>query len=226
MSNTTGAKILVGGLSNAGKTTLLTKLNQDTSGVISYDGKPFPLKMWNVTVTEYEFTNISDIIDATNYLCEQVLEKTGKKIETIAFDSMSRIFTKIEANCTEQYNGFDVWKNVNIQIELFNTFINDILRSGINVILISHVFYDESSKKYMEVTKGSFGKTGGYLSTVDYSVYIELKGNERIVHHKNHNMARTLIDKLPEKQKANDFNLQEYIDIVKEINNQVQEWSL
>ena len=56
-----------------------------------------------------------------------------------------------------------------------------IIDSDINVVIIAHAVYDAESGSYTETCKGNFARTGGYLSTVDYAIYIELKGNKRIV---------------------------------------------
>ena len=51
--------------------------------------------------------------------------------------------------------------------------------------------------------------------TLKETIFIELKGTKRIIHHKTHKMlSRSLIDSLPESQPIDEFNLQEYINLV------------
>lgn len=55
----------------------------------------------------------------------------------------------------------------------------------------------------------------GMISEVESAVSIELKGSKRVIHHKNHKMlSRSLIESLPESQPIEDFNLQQYVDLV------------
>ena len=55
----------------------------------------------------------------------------------------------------------------------------------------------------------------GAISEVESAIFIELKGTKRIIHHKTHKMlSRSLIDSLPESQPIDEFNLQEYINLV------------
>ena len=102
-----------------------------------------------------------------------------------------------------------------------------IIDSDINVIIIAHAVYDAESGSYTETCKGNFAKTGGYLSTVDYAIYIELKGNKRIVNHRGKALSRCLLDDIPDNQNVESFDLQSYINSINSVSNEVTEkWSI
>ena len=175
----TGAKILIAGLPNTGKTTLLKSLKN--AFVISRDGKPFSLPMPHVNVPEY--TKIDDLLDLVQDKLTAYEEKFKSLPDTICFDSVSRIFTDIEASCSKRFHGYDVWSNVNKEINTFLDALNSMQESGFNLVLIAHAVWDVDAKKFIETCKGSFAKTGGFLSTVDYAINIdivvfELGGND------------------------------------------------
>lgn len=217
------AKILITGLSNTGKTTLLRTLKNVL--VISRDGKPFSLELPHVNVPDYE--NIDELLTLVAEKMNSYKVKFKEYPDTIVFDSVSTIFTDIETNCEIKFKGFDIWKNVNKEIMEFLSAINQIQENNINIILITHVKKDESSGGYVETSKGSFGQKGGFLSTVDYAINIDMKGNKRIVTHRGTNVSRTLIEDMPDKQDANDFNLQEYVEKIKARSDVVTEkWSI
>lgn len=57
--------------------------------------------------------------------------------------------------------------------------------------------------------------TMGAISEVENALFLELKANKRIVHHKTPKMlSRTLIDDIPESQSREEFNLQSYLDVL------------
>lgn len=217
------AKILITGVANAGKTSLLKSLTNCL--VFARDGKPFSLPLPHVNVEEY--TSMDELLDLVQAKLDAYNEKLGSYPDTIVFDSVSRIFTDIEVYCGKKFNGFEVWKNVNSEITKFLEAITSLQENGFNVVLIAHCTWDADAKKYIETCKGSFAKIGGFLSTVDYAINIDVVGSKRVVTHRGTNLSRTLIEDLPDKQPANEFNLQEYLDKVKAIATEVSEkWSI
>jgi len=218
----TGAKILIAGLPNTGKTTLLKSLKN--AFVISRDGKPFSLPMPHVNVPEYQ--KIDDLLDLVQDKLTAYEEKFKSLPDTICFDSVSRIFTDIEASCSKRFHGYDVWSNVNKEINTFLDALNSMQESGFNLVLIAHAVWDVDAKKFIETCKGSFAKTGGFLSTVDYAINIDIVGNKRIVTHRGTNLSRTLISDMPDKESADNFNLQTYLDKIKESTQVAEKWSI
>ena len=216
------AKLLITGLANTGKTSMLKSLENVL--VFSRDGKPFPLELHHTNVPDYK--NIDELLDLVQEKLEVYNDKMGKYPDTIVFDSVSRIFTDIETNCQNRFTGYDVWTNTNIQINRFVAAVNELMEVGYNVVLIAHAVFDVDAKKFIETCKGSFAKIGGFLSTVDYAMNIDIVGNKHILRHKGNSLSRTLLD-MPEKEEANNFNLQNYLDKIKEKSNVVTEkWSI
>ena len=217
------AKILITGLSNAGKTHLLKTLKDVL--VFSRDGKPFSLEIPHVNVPDYN--TIDELLDLVQEKIESYKDKVGDYPKTLAFDSVSRIFTDIETISQNKFKGFDVWSNINMEVNKFVAAINDMQAADYNIVLIAHAVFDPDAKKFIETCKGSFAKTGGFLSTVDYAVNIDIVGNKRIVTHKGMHLSRTLLDDIPDKQNADEFSLQEYLEKVEKKSKTVSEkWSI
>lgn len=217
------AKILITGMPNTGKTTLLKPLKNAL--VMARDGKPFSLELPHVNVTE--FKNIDDFLNLLDEKLETYNQKMGAYPDTIVFDSVSRLFTDIETSCGKRFNGFDVWSNVNKEINKFLEAVNTLQENGFNIVLIAHAVWDEKAGKFIETCKGSFAKIGGFLSTVDYALNIDIVGSKRIITHRGTNLSRSLLDDVPDKESANDFNLQTYIDKIRAKAGVVSEkWSI
>ena len=217
------SRILITGLANSGKTSLLKSLKDVL--VVSRDGKPFSLPLPHYNVTDY--TSMDDMLAELSSKLEAYKQKMGKEPKTIAFDSVSRIFTDIETYCSRKFRGFDVWSNVNKEINAFVDAINEIEAAGYNIVLVAHCVWDEKAGKYIETAKGSFAKTGGFLSVTDYAVNINVVGKKHIVTLRGSNLSRTLLEDMPEQQDSSEFNLQNYLDKISNQSNQVTEkWSI
>lgn len=217
------AKVLITGMPNTGKTTLLKTLKNVL--VFARDGKPFSLELPHVNVTEY--TNMNNFLSLVSDKLEAYNKKFGAYPETIVFDSVSRIFTDVETSCSKRFNGYEVWANVNKEIQAFLEAINSMQEGGFNIVLIAHAVWDENAKKYIETCKGSFAKIGGFLSTTDYALNIDIVGSKRIITHRGNSLSRTLLEGIPDKEDSNSFNLQEYIDKIKTKSDIVNEkWSI
>ncbi len=219
------AKLLITGLANTGKTSLLKPLKNAL--VFSRDGKPFSLELPHANVPDY--SKIDELLDLIQVKLDAYKTKMKGYPETLVFDSVSRIFTDIETNCMNKFKGYDVWSNVNMEVNKFVAATNELMGEGcnFNIVLIAHAVFDIDAKKFIETCKGSFAKTGGFLSTVDYAVNIDIVGNKRIVTHRGMHLSRTLLEDMPEKEDANTFNLQTYLDKIKTKSEVVQEkWSI
>lgn len=203
-------KLLISAEANSGKTTL-TK-NLENSLVISHDGKRYPFPVPHVLIPTFE--SIQELINITVEKIEAYKEKFGAYPDTVVFDSVSKVFDTIHANCNEKYKGFVIYSELDKEVVAFTSFIeNSLIASGMNVILISHALYDSDTAKYNLVGKGSFAKRGGFLAEVDEALFIEVKSNKRIIHFRSAKLpARSLQEDLPESISVEDFNLQEHIN--------------
>lgn len=203
-------KLLISAEANSGKTTL-TK-NLENSLVISHDGKRYPFPVPHVLIPTFE--SIQELVNTTVEKIEAYKEKFGAYPDTVVFDSVSKVFDTIHANCNEKYKGFVIYSELDKEVVAFTSFIeNSLIASGMNVILISHALYDSDTAKYNLVGKGSFAKRGGFLAEVDEALFIEVKSNKRIIHFRSAKLpARSLQEDLPESISVEDFNLQEHIN--------------
>lgn len=217
------AKLLISAPSNSGKTTLLKDLTDAL--VISIDGKSFPYPIPHVNVDGF-----SNIAEFTALITEKVMAyktKMRKMPATIAIDSVSRVFEIMANNCNIKYNGFTIYTELNKEIALFTAYLESVVKTGTNLVIVSHSIYDESTARYKLVDQGSFSKAGGFLSVVDQAVAIELKGSKRILHHRSAKMAsRTTLADLPDSMPVEDYNLQEHIDMLVKVKDDVAEFIL
>jgi len=203
-------KQLISGLSGAGKTSLTRNL--ENSLVIYHDGKSYPYPTPHTTVNTFE--DVDSFIDTISEKVEAYHEKFKEYPSTIVFDSVSKIFDTISDNCNRKYNNFDIYTNLNREINKFTSFIQDsLIASDMNVILVSHAVYDPETSRYNLVASGSFAKRGGFYAEVDEAIFIEQKSNKRTIHFRSGKFpARTLEESLPDTIDVNDFNLQDHIN--------------
>jgi hypothetical protein len=220
MSN---SKLLIGGITNSGKTSVLQTLEDVL--VIARDGKQYPFPQAHVNVPD--FTDIDQLINLVYEKVEAYEEKMGKQPKTIAIDSISKILLDIEGYVLEQVKSFPYGK-VNTEIKKFVDFIERDMCPTFNVVLVSHALFNEDTNGYNLVNAGgSYGKKGGMLSEVDEAIFVEVKGKSRVVHYRNAKMAaRTTIAELPDSISLDDFNLQTHLDLLQTRKNAAEKWSL
>lgn len=229
------AKILISGLANTGKTSLLRDLTD--AYVISRDGKRFSLPIPHTNFTDfmgmdamingYEDEEDGTHVDGINDKIMAYHAKTGSYPKTVVWDSVSKILQDIIDYSTLHFTNFDIHTNINKEIALLTQYIEEhLVASGMNVILLSHAMYDDKSGNYIMVGQGKFAQKGGFLAETDHAVFVELKGKKRIVHHKNPKLAsRSLLETLPDTQPVadihaeitdEDYSLQRHIDAINE----------
>lgn len=220
MSN---VKMLVSGITNSGKTSLLQSLEKVL--VIARDGKQYPFPQAHVNVPD--FTSVDQLIDLIVEKVDAYGEKVGEPPETIAVDSISKILLDIEGYVLDQVKSYPYGK-VNTEIKKFVDFIERDMAEAFNVVLVSHALYNEDTNGYNLVNAGgSYGKKGGMLSEVDEAVFLEVKGKKRIIHYRNSKMAaRTVVSELPDDCPLEEFNLQKHIELLAGKKNKAAEWSL
>lgn len=245
------AKILINGPAGVGKTSLVKNLNK--AFVVSRDGKAFPFKMPHMLIRE--FYDMSTVIlggnikdeDGTEIYIEGVMdklekyhEKNGEYPETVVIDSVSKLIQDAIDYANLHFENFDVHSNINKQVAVLTTFIQETLvANGVNVVLINHVM-DNEKKGYIPIGQGKFKDKGGFYSEVDESILVEESaGVVSVKFRGSNNQARTLLEDMPEKmyvanfvdpsksKKLKDgesyFDLQEYIDKINAHSSQVTE---
>jgi len=216
-------KLLISGLPNIGKTTVLQSLEDVL--VIARDGKKYPFPQPHVNVPDFE--SADELIEIITNKINSYEEKFGKMPETIVIDSLSKILLDIEGNILAKVKSFP-YGVINTEIKLIVDFIERDLADAFNIVLVSHAIYDEDTVGYKLVNAGgSWGKKGGILSEVDQACFIELKGKKRVLHYRNPKLAaRTTIDSLPDSEDLSEFNLQKHINMLMETQESTAEWSL
>lgn len=216
-------KLLVSSLPAIGKTTLLQSLTDVL--VVARDGKQYPFPQAHVNVPDFD--SIDQLIDLIVEKVEVYEDKIGQMPETIAIDSASKILLDIEGYVLEQVKSYPYGK-VNTEIKKFVDFIERDMVPNFNVVIVSHALYNEDVSGYSLVNAGgSFGKKGGILSEVDEAIFLELKGKKRNIHYRNSRMcARTTCAELPDFESADEFSLQEHIELLKSKHGEAKEWSL
>ena len=217
------AKILISGLSNTGKTSLLQSLTDVL--IMANDGKkyPFPQPHRNiaqVTTAEDFITSIEDGLDAYE-------AKIGSMPKTIVIDSISKVLQDIENHYVATITSFpygQIGKDIN---HLMNYIENELVKNGCNVIFVSHAIKDGDGQFSLVTAGGASGKRGGVIAEVDNAIYVDVKGKKRIVWHKNPKLlSRSLDSSLPEFENVEDFNLQAYLDRLLANEVTTDEWSL
>lgn len=217
-------KLLIAGQSNSGKTTLLKSLTD--AYVLSHDGKrfPFPIPHTNVPT----FDSVTELTNLMTAKIQAYQDSKGTLPSTVVIDTVSKIFDTIYDNCNKKFTGFKIYSELDLELKQFTDYIENILvANGMNVIILSHAIYDADSASYNLVGKGSFQKRGGYIAEVDFSSFLELKNNKRYIHHRSTKFpARTLLEDAPDSQLVDEFNLQDYINQIANINSEVETFEL
>ena len=208
-----GVKLLISGLPNVGKSTLIKDLNAEDTLLISRDGKKSPLKLPKKTIED--FLNADDLITQITEGITSYIAKFDKNPGTIVIDSISKIFLDIEVKTLATVKSFP-YGVINTEISKIMDFLEHQIAPMCNLVMISHAQLNSDTNAYDLVNAGgSWGKKGGAISEVENAIFIELKGSKRIIHFKTHKMlSRSLIDSLPESMPSDEFNLQQYIDLV------------
>lgn len=157
-----GVKLLISGLPNTGKSTLIKDLDPKQALLISRDGKKSPLKIPKVTIEE--FSDVDDLINQTTDGIGRYIEKTGTNPKTIVIDSISKIFLDIESRILAKIKSFP-YGQINIEIAKFMEFLEHTIAPNCNLIMISHSQLNTETNAYELVNAGgSWGKKGEQLT--------------------------------------------------------------
>ena len=202
-------KLLLSGLPNSGKTTLLQTLNNVL--VFARDGKKYPFPQPHVNVENFD--SITEVLEMFEDKINAYKGAYGKYPETIVIDSISKLLLDIEGNIVARVKSFP-YGVINTEIKMLMDFIESNLADNFNVILVSHAMHDKDTDTFNLVNAGgAWGKKGGVLSEVDQAIFVEIKGKKRVVHLRNPAMAaRTTMADMPDKVAGEDFSLQDHLD--------------
>lgn len=216
-------KMLISGITNSGKTSLLQSLTDVL--VIARDGKKYPFPQAHVNVPD--FTNVDFLIDLIVEKVETYEQKHGGMPKTLVIDSISKILLDIEGYVLDQVKSFPYGK-VNTEIKKFVDFVERDMAPEFNVILVSHALFNEDTAGYNLVNAGgSYGKKGGMLSEVDEAIFLEVRAKKRVIHYRNSKMAaRTVVSDLPDSVSLEEFDLQKHIEMLQTKRSKAEEWSL
>ena len=122
----------------------------------------------------------------------------------------------------------NIWSNLSKDILAINAFFEEeLVPAGINVVITAHTQYDPDTAKYKINSPGSFGKNGSWLSVVDEAVFIEEKGNKRILHYRTMKFpCRTRNEDLPEHIELKDFSINDHIQLLEDSITESEEFRL
>jgi len=222
METKEGIKLLVTGQENSGKTSLISSIKDGL--VMSTDNKAFRGKVPHFRYTIYN--GLEDLIDTIGIKIEAYEAKFKKLPETFVIDSVTHLQNAIIKYNNDKYTGFNIWSAINKDILALNSFIEDeLIPSGINVVITAHTIYDTDNAKFKIDSPGNFGKTGGFMSIVDEAIYLETKGNKRILHYSTMKFpCRTLQENLPESINVNDFDINKHIKLLESSVQESEDW--
>lgn len=237
-------RLLISGKANTGKTYLLKNLPADDSFVVAIDEKDFPFPIPHTNI--YGFDDMESFFngqvvqnsDGTTTVYEGVYDKLekfqtkyGKLPSILVIDSVSRVFLTAYDNLNEKFanDNFKLYAALDREIKVLRKHLIEFQNNGINTVIISHALYDEKTGVYSMVDKGSFGKAGGFLGTVDHAVFVEVKGNKRTIHHRNPSFAsRTTLseDVLPDKMPVDEYDLAGHIELINSTQTEIADYTL
>lgn len=235
------AKLVISGKENIGKTTLIKSLPPEETFVLAVDEKPFQLAYPHANF--FSFKDIDGFVngwddtheDGTKTHNEGVThkiakfqEKMGKLPKYVVIDTVSRVFMYAYDNLNDLFpnDNFKLYAALDREIKKFRKLLTDMQEAGMNVIMISHAEMDEKTAKYKLTGTGKFSKNGGFISTVDEAAFIDLKAKTRTVYLRGHELARTLLEDLPDSLPSEEYSLKSHIDMLISKADSVKEFRL
>ena len=218
MANNESIKLLINGVSGAGKTELLRSLGAETF-VVSRDSKKFALPIPYMLVdTYYDMDtllyggNVKDeegndvYIQGITDKLEIYIEKHGKMPENVVIDTVSQItMDVIEAAAPIPTAWGEQGAFITKEMAKLTRFIHEYLElNGITVILLNHIIPEKEdgkfTGKYSQFGQGKFLNKGGFYSTTNEAITIVVEGKNRVVYTNDiEKFARTMLTDVPEK---------------------------
>ena len=196
----------------SGKSTITSKLRN--SFVFNFDAKEYGFKVPHSNIKDYN--GMSGIIAQMTEKIKSYKEKTGKLPETIVIDTVTQMYSAMQSYNSEpgKFKGYAI-HTANTKDTLdFNDFIEkQLIPNGMNVVIVAHTKYDESTGRFIIPASGAFKDGGSWTSVVNDSIYIEQKNGKLVVHLDNLKYpCRTTLTDLPESMPIEEYNLQEHLD--------------
>lgn len=218
-----GIKLGIVAMEASGKTTLVSQL-QDAL-IVSTDNKAFRGKVAHFRYSTYE--GLEAFVGTIGEKLEAYNEKFGKYPRTLVIDSVTHLANNMEKWANEKFTGFNIWSALGKDTLAFNAFLEEeIIPAGINVVFTAHTQYDPDTAKYKIASPGQFGKNGSWLSVTDNAIFIEVKANKRIVHHKTMKFpCRSILD-IEEFIDMDNYDINAHIKQLEDNSVESEEWSL
>lgn len=210
---TNGIKLGVIATENSGKTTLISQVKDAL--IMSTDNKAFRGKVAHFRYNYYN--GLDDFIKVTEEKMEAYQKKYGDLPKTFVVDSVTHLQSNMEKWANDKFTGFNIWSNLGKDILAINDFLEELIDNGINVVITAHTQYDADTQRYKISSPGQFGKNGSWLSVLDESLFIEIKGNKRVLHYKTMKFpCRTLQADLPDSIDLNTFDINAHIKLLED----------
>lgn len=218
-----GSKLVVIAKEATGKTTLISELEEAL--VVSTDNKAFSGRVAHFRYSEYG--GLQPLVDTIVAKVGAYQAKFGKLPKTIVVDSVTHLANNMERWASDKFTGFTVYANLGKDILSFNHFLEtQIIPAGMNVVLTSHCQLNSDTGRYEIAAPGQFGKNGSWLSVTDNSIFIEIKGNKRIVHTNSMKFpARSNIG-MPESIPMEEYNINEHVALLEASKQESQEFEI
>lgn len=203
-------KLLVSGFEASGKSTITSQIKDAL--IVNMDRKAYSFQVPHINITEY--TGIDTLIELINIKLGVYQEKFGKLPTTVVFDTVTQLYSTIQAYNENNFKGFDVHKNNNRDTLNFNAYVEDVLlANGVNVIIVAHTTWDVDTARHIIPATGQFGKAGSWLSVVNDSIFIEKKSGKFIVHQKSMKFpCRTTITDIKESVDSTEYDINNHIE--------------
>lgn len=180
---------------------------------MSTDNKAFRGKVAHFRYNYYN--GVNDFIRVTEEKMKAYQEKYGELPNTFIVDSVTHLQSNMEKWANDKFTGYNIWSNLGKDILAINDFLEDLIDNGMNVIITAHTQYDADTQRYKISSPGQFGKNGSWLSVLDEALFIEIKGNKRMLHYKTMKFpCRTLQANLPGSINLDDFDINAHIKLL------------
>ena len=205
-----GVKLLINGLESSGKSTVGSKIKDAL--VIVIDEKPY-----SFAVPHYKPTEYTGLVAFGKELGDKInayIAKYDGPPRTVVVDTVTKFYSNVTKYANDTERGFDIHNRINLDTMGFNTLIEKMLiQRGVNVVILAHVVYDESTKRFVVPATGQFAKTGSWMSLVDEASYLFTDlGRRKIAHNKMGLPNRTTIEGMIEEELVEDYDVNKHIE--------------